>query len=424
MQPLLGIENDNYHSASIAIEQYDPSPLTPCSKLVYEQWTMDHNDILLITGFFRESNVQLQQLSPDVMRIISSYYTKRHSKTKLKHKILQTKQYLEWRKLQQIQINELPWMWIILCIVLLLIFIFAPDVAGLVITSQNNCDLAIPYGTQPLNLSVTEHLRIGCISHMICMITLLFVAPCLWFASQRGQAFANRHQKRLKSMVCAAIFVCTVFFIMWGILGGTLNTSNKQCADMMFVWITVKFILYGLIVLAGLNAIQGDVINIFVVVFTFGLDIWGLVVVSKNDCDDTSKWIAIGMNEYILIGCGTHLSFYTLLFLCLLCMRYRCVAVDIGEMILNNMIYLVLLMNFFFISWVIVGGIFYLGLDRIDTTSNDVCAVVIMTFMVMKCIECIAIVVLFVVSKIKEIVIDQEPLQNNRSEITGATLYF
>eukprot|EP01083_Nonionella_stella_P174252 603558_1 len=202
---------------------------------------------------------------------------------------------------------------------------------------------------------------------------------------------------------------------------------------MVFFWTMLKYILYGLVVLTGFGLQNKNHLIVYVLVFaliTFGVDIAGLAVISDNDCDsiilmdDTNKWIEIGMNEYILIGCGTHLSFYTLLFLCLLCMRYRCVAVDIGEMILNNMIYLVLLMNFFFISWVIVGGIFYLGLDRIDTTSNDVCAVVIMTFMAMKCIECIAIVVLFVVSKIKEIVIDQEPLQNNRSEITGATLYF
>eukprot|EP01083_Nonionella_stella_P174253 603560_1 len=99
MQPLLGIENGNYHSANpfshLVMEQYDPSPLTPCSKLVHEQWTMDHNDILLITGFFRECNVQSRRLSPDVTRIISTYYTKKYSKTTLKHKILEMKQYLE-----------------------------------------------------------------------------------------------------------------------------------------------------------------------------------------------------------------------------------------------------------------------------------------------------------------------------------------
>eukprot|EP01083_Nonionella_stella_P069598 185623_1 len=142
---------------------------------------MDHNDILLITGFFRECNVQSRRLSPDVTRIISTYYTKKYSKTTLKHKILEMKQYLERRKLQQMQIKKLPWMWIIPCIVLLLAFIFAPDVAGLVITIQNNCDVAIPNAS----LSITEYLRIGCISHMICMITLLSVVPCLWCANQK-----------------------------------------------------------------------------------------------------------------------------------------------------------------------------------------------------------------------------------------------
>eukprot|EP01083_Nonionella_stella_P069597 185615_1 len=171
---------------------------------------MDHNDILLITGFFRVCNVQLQHLAPDVMRIISSYYPKKYSKTELEDKILQMKQYLEWRKQQQMQIKQLPWMWIIPCIALLLTFIFAPDVAGLVITSQNKCDLGIPHAVQPLNLSITAHIRIGCVSHMICMITLLFVVPCLWFANQRGNASANSHQKRLKCMVYAAIPACTV----------------------------------------------------------------------------------------------------------------------------------------------------------------------------------------------------------------------
>eukprot|EP01084_Bolivina_argentea_P166313 288766_1 len=144
-QPLLGIDNET--SVSTEIGEYDPSPLSPRSKLVYNQWKMDHNDTLLISGFFRQCNITLQPLSPDVTQLIASYYFKRYSRRKLKHKIIQMNAYLQRKNLRKRK-QRSRWSLFILCLCLVLILIFAPDIAGLIVISRNNCDG-----------SITSHLR-------------------------------------------------------------------------------------------------------------------------------------------------------------------------------------------------------------------------------------------------------------------------
>eukprot|EP01083_Nonionella_stella_P177811 626135_1 len=304
-QPLLGIDNET--SVSTEIGEYDPSPLSPRSKLVYNQWKMDDNDTLLISGFFRQCNITLQPLSPDVTQLIASYYFKRYSRRKLKHKIVQMNAYLQRKNLRKRK-QRSRWSLFILCLCLVLILIFAPDIAGLIVISRNNCDG-----------SITSHLRIGCISHLVIVFCVSCIVYCLGSENQKGNAFVHRHQHVLIRSVFIVISVCVLFFLGWSVLGSILHsqmvshrTYHTQCTDMLLSWIILKFILYGMVSLYALSLIGGDnllanlirnITMILVFGIVFGSDIAGFIVISVHKhCDVPTDGKTIAWNPSVSIN--------------------------------------------------------------------------------------------------------------------------
>eukprot|EP00483_Globobulimina_turgida_P003540 UN03546 len=125
------------------IDEYDPSHLTPTSKMVLEQWKMDETDDLLIDGYYRESNLsRANELSFDIKKIIISFYLKQYSKGTLKRKMLRSKELYEYNR--QLRIEKcIRIFWICLATLLLFGFVFGSDIATLIIAHKNDCDATI-----------------------------------------------------------------------------------------------------------------------------------------------------------------------------------------------------------------------------------------------------------------------------------------
>eukprot|EP01083_Nonionella_stella_P277712 944191_1 len=69
----------------------DASVLSSHYRLVYEQWKMDQNDELLLSGYFRQCNFKSIHLPKEVQVIASIYYLKQYTEVELL-KIIQSKQ--------------------------------------------------------------------------------------------------------------------------------------------------------------------------------------------------------------------------------------------------------------------------------------------------------------------------------------------
>ena len=119
--------------------------------------------------------------------------------------------------------------WALLC---------APDIAGLVIASKNNCDLALI--DSPIDITITEYLYIGCISHIIC-ITII---PSVVIVKNWFKEWDNDWNWYSCTVVCSGLF-----FLAWSVIGVILyaemdqsNFVNKQCSDMILSWAILKIV--------------------------------------------------------------------------------------------------------------------------------------------------------------------------------------
>eukprot|EP00483_Globobulimina_turgida_P008319 UN08336 len=151
---------------------------------------MDDNNDLIIDGYFRqkcEMKSYHAQLPNDIKKIIASYYFKKHSKSKLVQLILQKRRNIEREKRQRKQeridticgIKDACFdaIYCLLCcksivcfIVIVLIticaLIFGPDIAGLIIAVNNDCNLAIDGQSNFVVFDANEFLFIGCSIHL------------------------------------------------------------------------------------------------------------------------------------------------------------------------------------------------------------------------------------------------------------------
>eukprot|EP01083_Nonionella_stella_P151544 484353_1 len=160
----------------IDLEAYDPSGLSPRSKGVYNQWQMDKTDGLLVDGYFRECDIT-QSLSTDTALTIASYYTKAKTKESLKRKLEKLEQ------LRRIKIDKrkrimkaLPC--ISLVVIIVLSFLFGPDIAALVITNKYDCDAVL--NTENQSFGINDFLFRGSVSHIACLGTLcVFYTVCV-----------------------------------------------------------------------------------------------------------------------------------------------------------------------------------------------------------------------------------------------------
>eukprot|EP01084_Bolivina_argentea_P160581 279619_1 len=226
------------------------SVLTSSHKLVYNQWILDPNDVLLFSGYFRETMSRSHQLPSDIQQIMTSYYSKEYSKKQI-HGIIDSKilrleqesrerrEQLKWTHREQ---RRTKWMdgeqiVYILCVLFAISFIFGPDIIGLIIETNNDCTLAL--NNDVVGISVDEYLLIGCISHII-LITISIGG--LWFVlySAKEDNFWDD-----SIFYCCSMMACCVvlLFFSWSIVGFILysdidssTSSNKQCADIVISW--------------------------------------------------------------------------------------------------------------------------------------------------------------------------------------------
>eukprot|EP01084_Bolivina_argentea_P002704 5001_1 len=311
-----------YNSVSTDIADYDPSPLSPNSKLMYNQWKKDPNDELLINGFFRTCNIISSPLSSDIARIIASYYLKKTSKPKLKDKIKKNQQYFE-------RINRFKRKQLLQRILLIIFFfltmtiMFAPDIASIIISTQNNCNSSIPNKSKYPNLEINNYLFIGAVSHISAIIAVLLIIFTIGPAE--NTRCVHRFRKELTAMVYTIIAMIALFFIGWSILGAVLhskmlrnNDENIRCSDMVLSWIILKFLLYGIVLFYGMYVLGLRYDNFYICLtsvmlfgFVFVPNIAAFVVVSVNDCNETVSGIYI--YEYMMIGCSVHSLYIFLL---------------------------------------------------------------------------------------------------------------
>eukprot|EP01084_Bolivina_argentea_P183310 316344_1 len=116
--------------------------LSPNSKLVYNQWTIDKKDDLLIHGYFRECNITTQPLSIDVNRIIASYYIKNKSKGFLQRKISDLQKESISRRKKQIKTCKQCIFWFLIFLILVA-FAFSIDVVALITVKKYDCDMGL-----------------------------------------------------------------------------------------------------------------------------------------------------------------------------------------------------------------------------------------------------------------------------------------
>eukprot|EP01084_Bolivina_argentea_P279670 478136_1 len=119
-----------------------------------------------------------------------------------------------------------------------LIALCSPDIAGLVIISRNNCDIALL--NVSIDISITEFLYIGCVTHIACMIVIpsVVIIRVIFFASGSDWWF-----------YAFSVLITGIFFLSWSVIGSILysnmderNAENKQCSDMVLAWVILKFI--------------------------------------------------------------------------------------------------------------------------------------------------------------------------------------
>eukprot|EP01084_Bolivina_argentea_P271920 462821_1 len=202
-----------YNSIDTDICGYDPSPLSPTSKMVFHQWKMDETDDLLIDGYYRECNISTyisDELSSDIKQIIISFYLKQYSKRHLKKKILQLKRLSEYnRQLRKEKCIRICC--ICLAIFVFFGFIFGSDIAGLIIANINDCNVTIDGGSKYVSFGVHQFLYIGSITHIAVVSLILLI---IWYLYDRF----------LLTIFCL-IFCVILFFISWAIIGALLYSE-------------------------------------------------------------------------------------------------------------------------------------------------------------------------------------------------------
>eukprot|EP01084_Bolivina_argentea_P227844 384894_1 len=236
-----------------SLEGWDGSILTPTSKLVYKQWQMDDDKNLLIDGYFRQqSNIKSFQLPHDLKQIIKSYYMPMYSKNKLVELILRRQNSIRRvKQLRKQNVKDNCYNFsLILCYIFGFIFsllwLFGPDIAGLIIYAKNDCNLSIDDQSVSVEIEVNEFLLIGCVSHMVCT----FVATIVMWALMSN---ANCDWEKFVHLIVGSVVIVRIcmilFFIAWSIVGfllyrkmDTSNQSNKQCANMVLSWSVLKLI--------------------------------------------------------------------------------------------------------------------------------------------------------------------------------------
>eukprot|EP01083_Nonionella_stella_P031759 86936_1 len=121
--------------------------------------------------------------------------------------------------------------------------LFGPDIAGLIIATNNDCDLTTDGGgSKYVDFSVNTYLLAGCSVHLCCCV-MIALCCCVYIDTQMCSCISS-------DVICIPLLPSTLFCIVWGIIGCSLyeemdhqnNASNKQCADVMISWITLRIL--------------------------------------------------------------------------------------------------------------------------------------------------------------------------------------
>eukprot|EP01083_Nonionella_stella_P216940 779202_1 len=142
----------------------------------------------------------------------------------------------------------------VICYLLAIIgVVFGTDIAGLVIATNNDCDLTIDGGSMYVLFGVNAYLLSGCSVHLatvlICVIICLMLV-CLDKTDALDLAL-QLVSNGCDSQVCIGCVVVSnvLFSISWAVIGCLLysemeqnNVSNKQCADVTISWAVFRFV--------------------------------------------------------------------------------------------------------------------------------------------------------------------------------------
>eukprot|EP01084_Bolivina_argentea_P216478 367770_1 len=233
----------------MSLTEYDGSILTPTSRLVYKQWKMDGNDDLIIDGYFRKKcNLKSYHLPNDIKQIITSYYQKKHSKSKLMQLIMQKQHSIERAKIRKEQKRkEMKHRSILIGFIVLTIFLFmlVTDICGLIFVANNNCNLE---KNEQRNFDVNEFLIYGSIIHLAFVIFLqITLSLLIWH--NKNEIYWNDCVYTSVLMLLCFVSLMYVFFAVWSIIGFVLyqkmNNSkelSKPCADMVISWSIIKIV--------------------------------------------------------------------------------------------------------------------------------------------------------------------------------------
>eukprot|EP01084_Bolivina_argentea_P029769 55249_1 len=252
------ISTTTHNYRKVSLKEYDGSKLTPQSKLVYKQWQMDSNNDLIIDGYFRQKcEMQLSHFPTDIKQIIASYYHKKHSKSKIIKLILQRQESIKLANIRRQQkqqkqgkiLDNIKWgltqslyVCLVACILLALLgVLFGTDIAGLIIASNNNCNLTTT------SLTINDFLIYGCSLHLG---LLTFMLICAIFSLHYAwDLYLNDLEKIASCAVFSCSFLIYAFCFVWSVIGFVLyqkmdkkHLSNKQCADMIMSWSVLRII--------------------------------------------------------------------------------------------------------------------------------------------------------------------------------------